>query len=170
MFHGHLVGQMNLAVSQQILVGVQQLAHLFEHPPVKFSKVSDVSEMADDCRQRVEAMLEQPTKSTGDMSDHREDPEDLDVLLHRVFLELQEYDESRSQQQRIVEQLPEMRQHRTKQRNILKVDRVMAWIESTKSELLWIDGNNLLRRHDFHASFTVPLLILGESICETYLI
>jgi hypothetical protein len=173
-FHGHVVGQMNLAVSQQILVGLQHLAHLFEQPPVKFSKASDVSEMADDCRQRVEARLEQPTKGGQELLEHdqepKEDLEDFDALLEGVFVELQEYDESRSQQQRVLEQLPEMRPHRSKQRNILKLDRVMAWIESTKSELLWIDGNNLLRRHDFNASFTDPLLNLGQSNCERYLI
>jgi hypothetical protein len=174
MFHGHVVGQMNLAVSRSILAGLEHLAHLFEQPPVKFSKLHDVSEMADDCRQRVEARLAQPAKNTeeipGGDEEHVEVPEDFDALLECVFIELQEYDESRSRQQRVVEQLPEMRPYRSKQRNILKVDRVMAWIESTKSELLWIDGNNLLRRHDFNASFAVPLLILGESVCESYLI
>ena len=46
----------------------------------------------------------------------------------------------------------------------------MAWVESAKSELLWINGNNVLRRHDFNASFAVPLLLLGESNCESYLV
>jgi hypothetical protein len=175
MFHGHIIGQMNLAVSQQILVGLQHLAHLFGQPPVKFSKATDVSEMSDDCRQRVEARLEQPNKGTREISDrdhdHSVEPEeDFDSLLEEVFVELQEYDEGRSQQQRVLEQLPEMRPHRSKQRNILKVDRVMSWIESAKSELLWIDGNNLLRRHDFNASFADPLLILGQSNCDRYLI
>ena len=49
----------------------------------------------------------------------------------------------------MVEQLPQMRQHRSKQKNILKIGKVMAWIEASNSELLWIDGNNMIRRHDF---------------------
>jgi hypothetical protein len=85
-------------------------------------------------------------------------------------VKLQEYGEDRSRQQRVLEQLPEMRPHRSKQRNILKVDRVMSWIESPKSELLWIDGNNRLRRYDFNASFADPLLILGQSNRERYFI
>ncbi|KAG4436031.1 hypothetical protein IFR05_008463, partial [Cadophora sp. M221] len=126
------------------------------------------------CRQRVEALLDQPSRSTlrlsdCDLNDHTE-LGDFDALLEGVFLELQEYDEGRSRQQRVLEQLPEMRPHRSKQRNLLKVDRMISWIESTKSELLWIDGNNLLRRHDFNASFADPLLILGQSNCERYLI
>lgn len=174
MFHGHVVGKMNLAVSQRILVSLQHLAHLFEQPPVKFSKASDVSEMADDCRQRVEAKLEQPTKEARELLEHdqepKEDVEDFEALLEGIFVELQEYDESCNQQQRVLEQLPEMRPHRSKQRNILKVDRIMAWIESTKSQLILIDGNNLLRRHDFNASFVDPLLNLGQSNCERYFI
>jgi len=174
MFHGHIVGQMNLAISRSMQARLEHLAHLFEQPPIKFSKLHDVSEMREDCQQRVEAKLAQPAKNTGEIlggdEEHVEVPEDFGALLEGTSIELHEYDESRSRQQRVVEQLPEMRSYRSKQRNILKVDRIMAWIESINSELLWIDGNNLLRRHDFNASFTVPILILGESNCESHLI
>jgi len=63
-----------------------------------------------------------------------------------------------------------MQRHRYVQQNLLEVDRVIAWVESSKSELLWIDGNNMIRQHDFNTLFADPLLNLGESNCESYLV
>ncbi|KAK7426233.1 hypothetical protein QQZ08_007263 [Neonectria magnoliae] len=50
---------------------------------------------------------------------------------------------------------------------MLKVDRVMNWLESETSQLLWVDGNQILQRQKFSASFVVPLLIFGKSSFET---
>ena len=64
----------------------------------------------------------------------------------------------------------EMRVHRSKQRNLLKIDKVIAWVESEVSQLLWIDGKSVLRRSIFNLSLLAPLLVLGESNYETILI
>ncbi|KIM94475.1 hypothetical protein OIDMADRAFT_60802 [Oidiodendron maius Zn] len=95
---------------------------------------------------------------------------DLDHQMATLFTDLNEFDEARAQQQRILEQLPEMRRYRSTQRNVLKVDKVMDWVESTTSQLLWIDGNNILQRETFSALFVAPLLIFGEDSFETYLV
>lgn len=69
-----------------------------------------------------------------------------------------------------IEQISEMRGHRSKQRNIMRVEEVVAWVESESSQLLWINGHNVLRRSDFSLSFAAPLLLLGESSHETTLV
>ena len=66
--------------------------YLFEQPPVKFSKASDILEMADNYRQRVKAKLEQPTKEGRELLKHNQefnkDPEDFNALLGGIFVEL----------------------------------------------------------------------------------
>ena len=69
-----------------------------------------------------------------------------------------------------IEQASEMRGHRSKQRNITRIEGVMDWIESETSRLLWINGHNVLRRSVFTMSFATPLLVLGESNYETTLV
>lgn len=69
-----------------------------------------------------------------------------------------------------IEQTSEMRVHRSKQRNIMRIEEVMAWVESESSQLLWINGHNVLRRSVFSMSFATPLLVLGESNYETTLV
>ncbi|KAF4625134.1 hypothetical protein G7Y89_g13035 [Cudoniella acicularis] len=195
-----ILSQKILAVNQGLAREVKHILDILEEPPVKFSKPGDVAQMRDLLRQRVDENLDQPTKNGGPephpdqegsihpimFKDHKlkstdttseesavsnlGGPVDLDQFLGKIFVELHEYDDICAQQQRILEQLPEMRPHRSKERNILKVDKVMSWVESPASKLLWIDGNHHLQRHDFNASFAMPLILLGESISETYLI
>jgi hypothetical protein len=45
MCHSLVIGKPNLVVSQQILVGLQHLTHLFDLPLMNFSKAGVVSEM-----------------------------------------------------------------------------------------------------------------------------
>ena len=63
-----------------------------------------------------------------------------------------------------------MREHRSEQRNLSKTDQVIAWLESDSSQLLWIDGNDLLRKSELSLCFVSPLVILGESKYESLLI
>jgi hypothetical protein len=97
-------------------------------------------------------------------------PLDIDKQLAEWFTDLKGFDEAYALQQRVVEQLPEMRPHRSTKRNVLKVDKIMTWIESTTSQMLWIDGNNILQRQDCNATISIPLILLGESHCEIHLI
>ena len=144
-FCGHVEGHVALVTSQQTLATVQHLKNLLERL-VNMSKPQDIVEMACDCRQRVEARLQQPARDTLERvtQDKKENEatDDLETLLEGVIVELQDCDEDCARQQCVLEQLPEMRSYRSKQRNILKVDRVMTWVEFTRSQLLWINGNN----------------------------
>lgn len=63
-----------------------------------------------------------------------------------------------------------MREHRSEQRNLSKTDQIIAWLESDSSQLLWIDGNDLLRKSELSLCFVSPLVILGESKHESLLI
>jgi hypothetical protein len=63
-----------------------------------------------------------------------------------------------------------MRAQRSENRNFMKSEKALAWAESNKSQILWVDGNQILSRADFNASFAFPLLLIGESNYETVLI
>lgn len=56
------------------------------------------------------------------------------------------------------------------EKNITRIKGVMDWIESETSQLLWINGHNVLRRSVFTMSIATPLLVLGESVYETTLV
>ena len=169
-FSSHFTGQV-------ILAKVSKMLELIEGESVRFSKQSDIQQTSDLFRQRIEAKIEQhsvenPRKTDDDANGKtigRASDEllDLDHQMATLFTDLNEFDEARVQQQRIAEQLPEMRRYRSTQRNVLKVDKVMDWVESKTSQLLLIDGNNILQRETFSASFVAPLLIFGESNFET---
>lgn len=45
----------------------------------------------------------------------------------------------------------------------------MAWAESRKSEILWINGNEVLSREDFNASIVCPLMLVAESHFDTFI-
>jgi len=91
-------------------------------------------------------------------------------LLQEVFVELREFDEDAKEHQRHIEELPEMRPFKAKNRNLHRADEIMRWIESDTSQLLWINGNNVIGRFDFNSLFVVPLLLFGESNFEQVLI
>ena len=95
---------------------------------------------------------------------------DLEILKDDFFAELRDSYENSARRARSIEQKPEMREHRSEQRNLSKTDQVVAWLESESSQLLWIDGNDLLRKSELSIFFVAPLVILGESKHESLLI
>lgn len=93
--------------------------------------------------------------------------EDFDSWRNTLFPELREFREAATRQQRANEELPNMRPYRTKRKGLEKSEMAMAWAESHKSEILWINGNEVLSREDFNASFVRPLVLVGESNFDT---
>lgn len=93
--------------------------------------------------------------------------EDFDSWQNTLFPELRESSEKASRQQRANEELPNMREYRSKRKSFEKSEIAMAWAESRKSEILWINGNEVLSREDFNASFVCPLMLVGESRFDT---
>ena len=57
------------------------------------------------------------------------EPKDHNALHDRIFSELRDFQENLSQIEKVIEQAPEMHGHRSRLRNILKIDKVMAWVE-----------------------------------------
>ena len=92
------------------------------------------------------------------------------MLCDDVFLELRDLRQDISRREKAIEQSLDMRSHRWRQKNITRTDKVMAWARSESSQLLWINGENVLRRTESNMSFAAPLLVLGESNYETVLI
>lgn len=85
---------------------------------------------------------------------------DIDETHRALFPELHEHQEDFARTQRATEELPEMRSFRTERRNFTKADIALAWAESLRSDIIWIDGYQLLTRADFNACFAFPLLQL----------
>lgn len=83
-----------------------------------------------------------------------------------LFPELHDAYQHTMRSQRAKEQLPEMKAYRSERRNFSKSGMALAWAESLRSEILWIDGYQLLSRASFNASFVFPLLQLVESRFE----
>lgn len=91
----------------------------------------------------------------------------LDSLRDVLFSELHEADGQVRRNLRANEELPEMRAFRSERRNFNKSEMALAWAESHRSEILWVDGYQALTRADFNASFVFPLLQLVESRFDT---
>lgn len=96
--------------------------------------------------------------------------EEIDALFREVFVEFHEFDEDIQQHRRIIEQLPEMRPHRTRNQNLLRAEKILEWVESSVSQLLLVDGSWVLGRYDFNSLFVGPLLIFGDSSFESVLV
>ena len=60
-----------------------------------------------------------------------------------------------------------MEAYRGKKDSILRLEKVLAWLESEHSELLWVNGNHVLKRSDWNTSFVMPLLIDGRGSFES---
>ena len=97
-------------------------------------------------------------------------PDDLATLCDEVFFELRDYHRDILRRERIIEQAPEMREYRSKVRNMMKTDKLVDWVHSKTSQLLWIDANSFLRRCDFNVFFAAPMLIIGDSIYDSTLV
>lgn len=74
-----------------------------------------------------------------------------------------------NRQQQANEELPNMREYRSNKKSFEKSEIAMAWAESRKSEILWINGNEALSREDFNPSFVCPLMLVGESHYDTFI-
>lgn len=106
---------------------------------------------------------------TATHSSSKERIEDFDSWQNTLFPELQKSSERASRQQRANEELPSMREYRSRRKSLEKSEIAMAWAESRKSEILWINGNEVLSREDFNASFVCPLMLVGESHFDTFI-
>lgn len=167
------------------LGGLEQMMQQVQAMVISFSKEGDVQQTANLLRQCVNETLQEPEQGRKSRAhdeaiqehevaaDHAPDPNvvtDAESLLDDLFVELRESRQDASRREMAIEQTSEMRGHRTKQRNIMRIEEVMGWVESESSRLLWINGHNVLRRADFSISFAAPLLVLGESNYETTLV
>ncbi|CAD6570777.1 MAG: hypothetical protein ASARMPRED_003927 [Alectoria sarmentosa] len=171
--------------SLERLDGLEQMMQQIQAMVVSFSKEVDVQQTANFLRKCVNETLEEPEQSRKPhgqdetiqehegATGHTPDPYrevDAKSLLNDLFVELREFRQDASRRETAIEQTSEMRDHRSKRRNIMRIEEVMGWAESESSRLLWINGHNVLRRSVFTTSFAVPLLVLGESNCETTLV
>lgn len=86
---------------------------------------------------------------------------DFDSWQDTLFPELRESNHEASRQQRANEELPSMREYRSARKSFQKSERAVAWAESRKSDILWIDGSEVLSREDFNASFVFPLMLVA---------
>ncbi|KAK0624591.1 hypothetical protein B0T17DRAFT_245674 [Bombardia bombarda] len=192
-----MVSQETLAVVRKNETGIMQtqarverLLSQVEAITIYFSKKKDMQETANLVQQQAMEMLENPFQdqskplASEDSRSHsqsqpnsgagatetnpEEDP--VDRLRQDIFVELQDHLEHLGARKRAVEQFPDMGPHRSKQRNLLRSEKFMDWVESQTSQLLWVDANHVVSRPDFNASFAIPLLLVGESKYESVVV
>lgn len=192
-YHGLYETHMSLAMNRESLglLRNQQanydrvlsmLEELSQMVAVRFSKSDDIRETAANVRQHVEEGLDQPVvaaltteptqrtprNSNPDSASSQEpSPPSMDQVLDDIFPELRAQHDESERRARAIEELPSMHSHRSKQKSLLKSERLIAWLQSNVSELLWIDGSNLLTVVDCNALFTNPLLLAGEDEFES---
>jgi hypothetical protein len=63
-----------------------------------------------------------------------------------------------------------MQGYREMRSNLLKLDKVVSWLESKESELLWVDGSHNLTRSHWNSMFAVPVLRDAMNNYESVLI
>ncbi|KAK1238874.1 hypothetical protein MKX08_005935 [Trichoderma sp. CBMAI-0020] len=155
---------------------------LLEAISVTMAIKEDIAQIAALFQQRVAEGLDQPAGSNmsaetdrGNIrNDDQDSPftheEEIDALFREVFVEFHEFDEDTRQHRRIIEQLPEMRPHRTRNQNLLRAEKIIEWVESSISQLLLVDGSWVFGRYDFNSLFVGPLLIFGDSSFESVLV
>lgn len=145
---------------------------------VHFTKSDDIRETAANIRQHVEENLDQPMSSkTSQNTGKSLEPESassqksaVDQVLDDIFPELRaQHDESKNRA-RAMEELQYNHAQRSKQKSLFKSEQLVAWLQSDVSELLWIDGSNLLTVADCNALFTNPLLLAGEGEFKSTLV
>jgi hypothetical protein len=160
---------------QTVLTKVSQILDFMTENTIRFSKTSDFEETCHLFQQRVDAKMEEhgadgtPVETVKESKPSPE-PHSMEDSLAMLFTDLNKLEDTRAQKLKMEEQRPEMHQYRSTKRNILKVDHVMDWVEAQSSQLLWVDGNNSLRRETFSASFVAPVLLLGENHFDTSIV
>jgi hypothetical protein len=92
--------------------------------------------------------------------------DDLEAFRQFAFPDLHAQNQYLAQKKENVEQRSDMVEGRRKRNNILKLDAVISWLESDHSELLWIDGNNILDHNMWNATFAFPILVDATSNYE----
>ncbi|KAL8794974.1 MAG: hypothetical protein Q9195_002556 [Heterodermia aff. obscurata] len=183
------IGRLNLhnstesrKIQEQSLARLSELESMMERIQstiLRFSKEQDIQQTANYLRQHMDEDLLESQQTSLPAPGQQQDPEDgpsndieydLEALKEELFIELQDSYENAARRGRSIEQKSEMREHRSEQRNLVKTDQLIAWLKSDSSQLLWIDGNDLLRKAELSILFMTPLVILGESKYESLLI
>ncbi|KAL8371492.1 hypothetical protein RB595_001334 [Gaeumannomyces hyphopodioides] len=148
---------------------------LIEAIMVRMCTKEDIEQILVSLLQRIAEGMDQPTVSKAkpqgnENGGSHDDSDDLDTLVRDVFVEYREFNDEVEEHRKVLEQQPEMRSHRTRKRNIGETEKIMGWIESTTSQLLWVNGNGVLGRHYFDACFVQPLVNFGDDVFESPLI
>ncbi|KAL1877958.1 hypothetical protein Daus18300_002312 [Diaporthe australafricana] len=169
----------NLVLLQQHSVKVEKVLELVEELSSKMNVQSVIFKKKEHIRQAESALSQSTAERLNEPAiDGREnrpkdvppattDSDDIDSLDDLLFSELQESEKHTTRDQRAREELPEMKAHRSERKNFTKSEMALAWAESHRSEILWVDGYQLLSRANFNASFVFPLLQLVESSFES---
>ncbi|CAG8983102.1 hypothetical protein HYALB_00004544 [Hymenoscyphus albidus] len=176
----YITAETNLAISGQILQANEKMWDVIKNLPeailnlgaelkaVQFEKSIDVYQTTSMMQQRLEERFSNPNTASAPaepVDDEKISPLGGDIL--DIFTDLRDF-EAEKEQAEETKFVPETTEQRTKRRNMLQSDEIITWIESERSQLLWIDGSYLLSRSYHLASFITPLTI--DAACNYELI
>lgn len=171
----------NLVLSQRHDGKLDRVIQLFEELSCKLDVESVHFKRKEEIRQAENALIQSTVEKLNEpaMDGWKQDPksdapqattepDDFSLLDEDLlFPELHEVWKHADRNQRAKEELPEMKSYRSERKNLTKSEMALAWAESRRSEILWVDGYQLFTRASFNASFVYPLLQLVESSFES---
>ena len=94
----------------------------------------------------------------------------VDALHNEFFSDLADLKADDFRREAAIRQAPESREYRSARRTSIRVEDLVKWVKLPTSQILWIDGNSILRHSELSAFFATPLLVLGECDYETMVI
>ncbi|KAJ5630110.1 hypothetical protein N7528_003767 [Penicillium herquei] len=182
-YHGLWTGHKNLEVAQETLALAQmqqekaasheaileEILSQLHVVSIQFTKEKDIRETASFVQQHADERRDDPSLQVKTMKPAVEDSSLINQLGDH-FAELKSYNEETLRRRTAIEEITDMRKHRSSKRNLLRSEKVLSWIESESSQLLWVEGNKVLRRSEFNACFAIPLILMGESSFESTIV
>ena len=165
----------NLAINKENKTDLKEILSYMkdrrnQEQGIRFLSGEDIDALGNMVRQCIAERLEEPFFKTTDtetqhMHQRKQGPikDSLDEISSELFPELHELNGEKICEFIEVDSDPEAQAQRQLHHSILRTEKLINWVEATSSQLLWIDGNNVLHRSNFVASFAVPLMIDGES-------
>lgn len=159
------------------------LERLSQMVPVNFNKAEEIRETATAVRQQVDEVMDQPclepqrsqppTENGTDLDEDDTSPSEvIDRVLNDVFTDLVQEESLNdvSRRTRAIMEFPSMHDYKPKQKGQLKSERLISWLQSPVSQLLWLDGNNILTVSDCNMLFTNPLILAAEGNYDSALV
>ncbi|KAL0260724.1 hypothetical protein SLS55_004414 [Diplodia seriata] len=150
---------------------------------ISFNKAEDVRETATAVRKRVNEVIDQPQVDRSHAERSSQDApqfedgstnssQSVNQILDVLFPEMVQEESSNesNRRTRAIMEFPSMHRYKAKQKMSLRSEQLITWLKSPTSQLLWLDGSNLLTQSDCNMMFTNPLILAAEGSFDSTIV